>query len=147
MFSTRFLISWIISSIVMFSASYGWHGLFLTDFSKLTIPKGIFFTAASVVYLIIGFVLNKIYEISFFSAIQLRPILRASLRGIYMGISIYLITIVTGFSFINVNSQNILLDFSWQAFEQGLGGLSVGLIHHFYFREFVFQDARELESQ
>ena len=54
MLTKRFFISWLLSSLLMFLLSYVWHGIFLTDLSRLSYPKALFLFFAAIVYLMIG---------------------------------------------------------------------------------------------
>lgn len=124
------LITWIVSSLVMFTASFLWHGVFLNDFSRIAYPKVIFFIIASVVYLIIGFMITKAYEIQYQNIIQRKPRLKGLITGAICGLMIYLITIVVGVSFSKTMTiEYLFIDLSWQMFEQALGGLTVGMAH------------------
>jgi hypothetical protein len=138
----RFYISWIISSLVMFLLSYVWHGIFLTDFSRLTYPKEVFFIAAAFVYLIIGFVVSKAIDVSFLvERFKRKPLLRGLLSGSVCGFFFFLIATVVGVSFSTGSKlENILLDVSWQVIEQALGGIAVGVVHIFVFDPSVIED-------
>ena len=136
----RFLISWLVASIVMFLASYLWHGVFLNDFARLSYPKAIFFFITSIVYLIIGFIVSKVYEIKHQSILQRKPRLKGVLTSAVCGLLIYLVTIVVGISFSKTMSpEYLLLDMGWQMFEQALGGLSIGFVHIFFTRRVPLQ--------
>jgi hypothetical protein len=138
----RFYISWIISSLVMFLLSYAWHGIFLTDFSRLTYPKEIFFLAAAFVYMIIGFVVAKAINVSFLEErFKRKPMLRGIIAGAVCGFAFFLIATVVGVSFSTGSKlENILLDVSWQVVEQALGGLVVGVVHIFVFDPSLIED-------
>ena len=130
MINRKILISWIVSSIVMFIASYLWHGVFLNDFSRITYPKAIFFIVASVVYLTIGFIIAKAYEIKYESLLQKKPRLKGTLTGAICGLLIYLITMVVGISFSKtMTTEYLLIDLGWQMLEQAIGGFAVGVTH------------------
>lgn len=135
MLSKRFLISWLASSVIMFILFYVWHGLFLTDFARLSYPKEIFLIFSVFVYLIIGFIVskaidNKILEKNFLR----KPLLRGLISGAVCGFAFFLMATVVGVSFsAGSRIQNLLLDVSWQVIEQAIGGLVVGIVHVFVF--------------
>lgn len=133
--SKRFFISCIASSVVMFALSYVWHGIVLTDFSKLSYSKHLFFVFAAIVYVIIGFVVTKAYELKFLDThFRRRPILRGVIAGAICGVMFFLVVTVLGVSFeAGSRIENMLLNISWQTVEQTLGGIVVGLAHIFVF--------------
>lgn len=135
MFSRRFYVSWIASALTMFAASYVWHGLILTDFSRLNIHRGIFLSLAAVVYLIIGFVVTKMEDTKILEEkFKRKPIKRGLIAGAICGISFFMISTVIGISFSTGSRfENLLLDVSWQTVEQTLGGLVVGLVYYFVY--------------
>lgn len=119
----------------MFLLSYAWHGIFLTDFSRLTYPKGVFLFCAAIVYVIIGFVVSKAIDIKFLDKhFRRKPVLRGALSGAACGIAFFMISTVVGVSFSTGSKlENLLLDISWQTVEQMIGGVVVGLTHIFVF--------------
>jgi hypothetical protein len=130
MLTRRFLISWLASSIVMFSLFYAWHGIFLTDFSRLAYPKEIFLVITSFVYLAIGFALTKSMAAKPLARFQGKPVLRGVLAGAVLGFAIFFITMVTGVSFGGTRTLfNLVLDVSWQTVEQAVGGTIIGIVH------------------
>jgi len=135
MLSKRFFISWISTSIVMFILSYAWHGIFLTDYSRLTYPKGVFLTCAAIVYLIIGFVVSKAIDVKQLEkSFKRKPIIRGAISGAACGFMFFLIATVVGVSFSTGSKmENLLLDVCWQILEQTVGGLVVGIVHIFVF--------------
>lgn len=135
MLTKRFLISWIASSMVMFGLSYFWHGVFLTDFSRLTYPKEIFLFFAVFVYLVIGFVAAKAIDVKLLETkFKRKPILKGLISGACLGFTLFVMTYVIGVSFSTGSKlENLLLDGCWQTIEQGIGGVVVGLAHFFVF--------------
>jgi hypothetical protein len=128
MLTRRFLIGWIISSILMFSASYFWHGVVLTDFSRLNYPKPIFLAISIVVYLVIGFALSLLVLRVKSERFKRKPIQKALIISSGSGVCFYLIALVVGVSFMKqVSLPFILIDLAWQTIEQSLGGLVIGL--------------------
>jgi hypothetical protein len=141
MLTKRFLLSWIISSIIMFLAFYAWHGLFLTDFERLNYSKEVFLVVSSVVYLIIGLVLNKAYDIKALERFDRKPILRGLVVGAALGFALFLVTMVMGVSFGGSRTlANLLIDVSWQTVEQAIGGAVVGIVHIFVYEPMPFRE-------
>lgn len=140
--SRRFFISWIASSTVMFLLSYVWHGILLTDFSRLSYPKEVFFVFAAIVYLIIGFVVAKAIDVKFLEVkFKRKPIMRGAISGAACGFFFFLIATVVGVSFSTGSKiENLLLDVSWQIVEQCLGGIVVGLAHIFVYDASMIED-------
>ena len=125
-----FFLCWIFSATIMFSLSYLWHGIFLNDLERLNYPKEIFLTGAIVVYLILGFLLTKVFMIKFPKSIAKRPFLRGIISGAMLGISSYLLALVIGVSFSStLTLEYILFDLLWQAFEQTVGGIVVAMVY------------------
>lgn len=131
MLTKRFFISWLASSVVMFLLSYAWHGIFLTDYSRLSYPKEIFLTFSAVVYLIIGFVVSKSVDSKIIAEhFNHNPVLRGAISGAACGLTFFLIATVVGVSFSTHSKiENLLLDVTWQVIEQSIGGIVVGIVH------------------
>jgi hypothetical protein len=127
----RFLISWIITSVVMFILFYLWHGIFLNDFSRLSYPKEIFLVFAAITYLIIGFVVVKVFEAKFFEKLFYRRLfLKGLLKGFLCGFMFFIVASVVGVSFnTGTGIKNLLFDLAWQMFEQGIGGIVVSVTY------------------
>lgn len=143
MLAKRFLISWLASAIAMFMLFYVWHGLFLTDFARLSYPKGIFLICSSIVYLIIGFVVSKAIDTKILDKqFKRKPLLRGLISGAVCGFAFFLMATVVGVSFsAGSKVENLLLDVTWQIIEQTVGGLVVGIVHVFVFDpQAVFED-------
>ena len=135
MLTKRFFISWIASSLVMFALSYVWHGIFLTDFSRLSYPKEIFLVFAAFVYLIIGFISAKAIDAKLLeNYFKRKPVIKGLVSGACLGFTLFIITSVIGVSFSTGSKiENLLLDGCWQTIEQGVGGIVVGIAHFFVF--------------
>ena len=114
----------------MFSLSYLWHGIFLNDLQRLSYPKEIFLTGSIITYLILGFLVTKIYLMKFPKQIVKKPIMRGLISGALLGVATYVVALVIGVSFSNaLTPQYILFDLLWQTVEQTLGGITVGFIY------------------
>ena len=127
-YSFRFFISWLSSAIAMYSAFYVWHGLFLNDLDRISFSKPIFLILAALVYLVISFILYKIYESAFLTKKIHPPLLRGLISGFVFGFCLFAFVTVLGISFTkNISMTYILADFGWQISEQVIGGLIIGL--------------------
>lgn len=126
----RFFFSWIFSTLVMFGASYLWHGVFLNDLEKIKYPKEIYLTGSVITYLILGFLLTRIYGMKYPKSIASRPVIRGIMAGAFLGFSAYVVSLVLGVSFTyQLTLDYILFDLLWQISEQILGGITVGLVY------------------
>lgn len=126
----RFFLSWIASSVIMFSASYLWHGIFLNDLQRLSYPKEIFLTGSIIAYLILGFLVTQIYQMKFPKSISKKPFVRGLLSGALLGMATYIVALVIGVSFsTELKPEYILFDLLWQTVEQTLGGVAVSLVY------------------
>ena len=118
-----FFLSWLCSSLVMLGASYLWHGVILNDIQRLSYPKEIYFTGSVITYLVLGFILTKIYLMKFPRPISKRPLMRGLISGVSLGIITYVLSLVIGVSFsTSLTLKNILFDMAWQTTAQTLGG-------------------------
>ena len=116
--------------MIMFGLSYLWHGVFLNDFERLSYPVEIFLTGSIITYLILGFLLTKIYLMNFPKAIARKPMLRGIISGAALGVATYIVTLVIGVSFsTELTPEYILFDLLWQTVEQTIGGMAVGFIY------------------
>lgn len=114
----------------MFTASYVWHGVILNDYERLSYPKEIFLSIASVVYLVIGAIVAHAYSGDYFKKIIKSPLLRGLITGGICGFTIYLVSLVVGITFSSsLSLKYIIVDLTWQAIEQGVGGFVVGYVH------------------
>lgn len=138
-YGKRFMLGWILSSIVMFGLSYGWHGYVLNDYEMIKYPLWIYLISAGVVYFVLGFLLNRIFIAEFLDRYAEKPVPRALLTGLGLGIIAYMVALVLGVTFSKgLDMKFLLLDIVWQAFEQTVGGFVVGLVYMFVF-EFIPQ--------
>lgn len=134
MLNIRFFVAWILGALLMYSAFYLWHGVISTDFYRVQYPKGIFLGLAAVVYLIISFVLYKVFELKFWNKITTNLFVKGALTGAIIGFILFAFTLVIGVGFSGSYSMKILMvDLIWQIIEQSIGGLVVALAHLFIF--------------
>ncbi len=128
LYSVRFFISWIVAAILMYSAFYTWHGLFLNDLSRISFSKPLFLALAALVYLVISFVLYRVYESKLLAKHIHSAMLRGILSGLILGFVLFAVITVLGISFTkNVTFEYIIADCAWQISEQIIGGLIIGL--------------------
>lgn len=125
----------------MFSAFYLWHGVLSTDFYRIQYPKGVFLGLAAVVYLIISFVLYKVYELKFWKKITSNFFLKGLFSGVILGFILFAFTLVLGVGFSGSYSIKILaVDCLWQLIEQTIGGMVIALVHLFVFVPHLEED-------
>lgn len=118
----------LICAAVMLGLSYLWHGVLLNDYVDLRIPLPMYFGLASIVYLIIAFVLHLLHRN--FQMREMRA--KGMLVGACLGFFIYLIAFVLGVSFSQSSTTHIAVDFVWQMIEQGIGGGLLGLLYSLF---------------
>lgn len=126
MLKRRFIISWFLSSIVMFGLGMIWHGIILTDLQFIPLPKHVFYSLAVLAYIVVGFILTFVFT---YLSMGIGIKMKGSLMGIALGFFIYLIAFVFGVSFKGGATQHVVVDFLWQMIEQGAGGGVVGTVY------------------
>ncbi|MCK6641431.1 MAG: hypothetical protein L6Q81_15220 [Bacteroidia bacterium] len=136
-YDKRFMIGWILSALTMFALSYVWHGVILNDYEILSYPFQIYLISAAVVYLVVGFLLTRIFIAEFLDRVSQKAIPRGLAAGSALGIIVYMVALVVGVTFnAGLDIKFLLLDVAWQITEQAIGGIIVGLVYIFVF-EFV----------
>lgn len=126
----RFFLAWILSSLIMFGLSYVWHGVILNDLKRISYPKEIYLTGTIITYLILGFLVTRIFLMKFPQSVTTKPLLRGMLAGAMLGIATYIVALVVGISYNNtLTFQYILFDLCWQTVEQMLGGITVAFVY------------------
>ena len=134
MFSFRIILSWIVSSIVMYLAFYLWHGFYLNELSTLDYPKSLFYFFSALTYLGISFLIIRLYDFKLFKKYIPNLFTRGLASGIVVGILVFLISHVTGVGIgKSVTFQHLILDATWQCTEQCVGGILVALGNFFIF--------------
>jgi hypothetical protein len=142
-YGKRFMLGWIFSSVLMFGLSYLWHGLVLNDYARITYPMGVYMVSAGIVYLVIGFLLSRIFIAEFLDRFTEKAIPRGLMAGGVLGVIVYMVALVVGVAFTpGLDMKYLLLDVAWQAIEQSVGGLIVGLVYIFVF-EYIPQPVEE----
>lgn len=132
--NVRFVISWIVSAVGMYTAFYLWHGVFSNDFYKIQYPKGIFLSLAAIVYIGISFLLSKLFEVKKIKSKIKHLYLKAIVIGLSLGFMLFALALVLGLGFsANYTFSLLVLDFSWQLIEQLIGAMLVAVVHTFVF--------------
>ena len=143
-YGKRFLIGWIISSLVMFGLSYLWHGVFLNDYQLITYPIGIYLIASAIAYLFIGFLVSAAFTIEYFDKISRHPLLRGPAIGFACGLLVFIVATVIHVSFSkDMDMRYMLLDITWQGIEQAFGGLVIGIVYMMVFEPYPHPNAVE----
>lgn len=118
----RFVISWLLAVLIMLVCSYVWHGVILNDFRSISYNFGLFAALTVMVYALIGFVLNVLLNYLHFSE---NPFTKRVLLGSAFGFFIYLIVFTLGISYHARGIEHVVIDFSWQMLEQGIGAFVI----------------------
>ncbi|CAN5828121.1 hypothetical protein BH11BAC7_BH11BAC7_17780 [soil metagenome] len=143
-YGKRFVIGWIISSLLMFAVSYLWHGVILYDYAQITYPLGIYLTASAIAYLFIGFLVNRAFLIPFFDKISRHPLIRGPFIGFACGVLVYIIATVVHVTFNkDMDLKYFVLDITWQGIEQAFGGFIIGLVYMFVYEPHPFHAEEE----
>lgn len=141
------MLGWILSSILMFAVSYLWHGIVLNDFERISYPFEVYLVSAGVVYLVIGFLMSRIFIAEFLDRYAEKAVPRGLLTGVALGVIVFMSTLVFGVSFSSFADPKFLaLDLIWQVVEQTVGGLAVGLVYMLVF-EFIPQPMEEVDPK
>lgn len=121
----RFFLSWIFTSVIMFSLFYIWHGFFLNDFKRIQFPYVWFVSFAAFTYLILSFGLVLLFESQFFRKVD-NFFFRGIFSGAVVGFSLFMIMTVLHISFTSqFTASYLLIDCAWQVAEQVIGGLVI----------------------
>jgi len=127
----KFILSWFLSSAVMFGLSYLWHAYLLTDMKDVTYPLTVFLILAALVYFMIGGVLYGLINYLVNNGLvdpKSNFLVKNMMLGAVVGFCFYLITFILGLSFNPHGIEHIIADFVWQMFEQSVGGLVISLV-------------------
>lgn len=136
----RLFISSIIGAGAMLFLFYFWHGMLLNDLRALQYDQNIFIGLLFVLYIFISFALS--FVISVYNPESNRFFKHISI-GIFTGFLIYLTAFVLGVSFGGNKLEHILLDFSWQMFEQMIGS---SIISIYYLISYRIEKANKLNT-
>jgi MFS family permease len=136
-YGKRFLVGWIVSSMIMFGTSYLWHGIVLNDYQFITYPLGVYLIAASIAYFFIGFLVSRAFILEFFDRFSRHPLIRGPLIGFACGILVYIIATAVHVTFNkDMDLKYLLLDITWQGIEQAFGGLVIGIVYMTVYERF-----------
>lgn len=129
--NSKFFISWIASSCVMFTMFCFWHGMVLNDFMRIAQPEVLFYAGTTIVYLSLGYIITTLT----YALKKIKHSFKYGLIiGASMGLAIYVLIWAIGFSFYpNTNLTMAALDFGWQIAEQAAGGLICGWVYRFMY--------------
>lgn len=127
-YSFRFFVSWIAAAILMYAAFYFWHGIFLNDLNSISFSKALFLLLTALVYLVISYVLYRVYEMRLLNRFISSTLVRGIVSGILLGFILFAITTVLGISFTkHANMTYMMADCLWQMTEQVLGGVIIAI--------------------
>ncbi len=117
-----FFVGWIISALLMYVLFYLFHGILTNDLLRISIPRPVFLTVAGIVYLLLAFGMSVLIDASFFKKEIKNTYTRAFIAGPLTGIFLYAVALIVGVSFAaQFTMINMLVDVSWQIFEQTVG--------------------------
>lgn len=129
--NTRFFVSWILGSVLMYTLFYSWHGIFLNDFKKINFPFTWLIIFTSIAYITISFVLYAVYESKPMKNVY-NFFVRGILSGLLLGFIIFVVSTVVTISISrNLSAEHLMLDCVWQMVEQAIGGLLLGAVKVF----------------
>lgn len=117
----RFFLSWILTSVTMFSLFYFWHGVILNDFMRLNFPLFWFIIFASITYLLLGAGMYFLFESSLLKYFH-NFFIRGIATGLIGGISLFMVVTVVNISLTkHLSFRHLMIDCSWQIAEQTIG--------------------------
>lgn len=139
-YSFRFYLSWICSSVIMFALFYFWHGYFLNDFKRINFPISWFVTFAAITYLIFGVGIYFLYESELFKKIR-NFIVRGVICGLIAGFTLFMISTILNISLTkHLSIEHLIIDCIWQMAEQTIGAMIVVV-----FKIFLIDPIREFD--
>jgi hypothetical protein len=109
----------------MFALFFYWHGVFLNDFIRIQFPISWFIVFAAITYLILGFGMSVLLDSRLFFKIHSFWI-KTLLTGLVSGLCLFMAATVVHISLTkDLSANHMLIDLSWQIFEQTMGGLLI----------------------
>jgi len=127
-FGLRFFLSWLLTSLVMFSLFYVWHGLFLNDFKRIQFPLFWFQVFAAVTYLLFGIALFLLFESHLLKKIS-NLFLRGLVSGLILGFTAFMVASIVNISLTkHLSMQHLMIDCVWQMVEQVIGAMVIVLL-------------------
>lgn len=109
----------------MLTMSYLWHGVILNDLRNVNYPHWYFFLLLLLVYAIIAFILTMAFN---YVNPSKNLVFKGFTGGAAFGFFLYLVAFTLGVSFKSGETKHIVVDFVWQMFEQGIGGMVVAYV-------------------
>ena len=140
---SRLLIATVLGATLMFAISYYWHGVLLNDLERISYDKTLFFGLLGILYILVGAALS--FVLMAYKPIENRVFKHLTI-GVLAGFIIYLIAFVLGVSFQGEGIEHTIVNFTWQMFEQGAGGIFISIyyvIAHRREKLRVFADVRD----
>ena len=116
--------------MVMYGISYAWHGLLLNDISEMHMSLGTYLALAGIAYALIAAGLTFAVHAALLRGwidMKIAFPFKAMGVGAILGVVVYALVFLSGFSFASHELQHVLLDAAWQVVEQTIGGLMVAL--------------------
>ena len=148
MLTIRFLVSWMLAAVLMYLSFYAWHGVFLNEIQTLQYSHNLFYVFAAITYLVISFLLLKIYETKIIKGFIKNIFLRGLCASIIMGLVVFVMTQVTGVGFSNsITLKYLMLDSSGQNLEQCIGGLVIVLCQLFIYDPILEEEAIRIQAK
>lgn len=127
----RFYLSWLLSSLVMFTLFYVWHGMFLNDFKRIQFPLFWFQVFAAFTYLLFGVALFFIFESQLLKKIK-NVFVRGLVSGFVLGFTAFMVASIVNISLTrHLSVQHLMIDCVWQMVEQVIGALVIVLLKLF----------------
>ncbi len=124
----RFYLSWLLSSIVMFTLFYVWHGVFLNDFKRIQFPLFWFQMFAAFTYLLFGIALYLIFESPLLKKVR-NVFVRGVVSGFVLGFTAFMVASIVNISLTrHLSMQHLMIDCVWQMVEQIIGGMVIVLL-------------------
>ncbi len=130
-FNTRFFVSWILGSIIMYALFYMWHGVFLNDFKKINFPLTWLLIFTAIAYVTISFLTYAVYESKPMKNIY-NFFVRGITAGALVGFIIFVVSTVVTISISrNLSAKHLVFDCIWQITEQTIGGIVMAVVKVF----------------
>jgi H+/Cl- antiporter ClcA len=125
----------------MYLAFYFWHGIFLDEINRISYSKTLFFLFAAITYLVISFVIFKVYELKLLKKYVKNLFLRGLISGIVVGIIVFVISRVADVGLgKSITLEHLLFDATWQSVEQAIGGCVMALGQAFIYDPVLEQE-------
>ena len=124
----RFYLSWLLSSVVMFTLFYVWHGVFLNDFKRIQFPLFWFQMFAAFTYLLFGIALYFIFESHLLKKLR-NVFVRGVVAGFSLGFTAFMVASIVNISLTrHLSMQHLMIDCIWQMVEQIIGAMVIVLL-------------------